>query len=295
MQNWSRTILIIVIAGIATLSLVLLAVALSDIKVEPLTQLPFWLNMNVKMEEYNLPGGDLLLTIVRYIYIGALIMLPIGIIYLIISKVARKQFVKMLLRTLPFAVVLIILLSVLTKMAGQKNVEEKPGFEGAPAAESSNMQTGSQIYIEPSEQLVTTISIIFSTLVLLLLFWVAFWMWRRSQQQSSMVKISEQAQTALDSLQAGGNLRNTIIRCYNEMSQVIADSRGLQRTQSMTPHEFIAFLIGNGFPSEPVHQLTDLFEQVRYGAGDVTPLMERIAIDSLESIVFACRRPVEKG
>jgi hypothetical protein len=295
MDSKRRITLVLVVAGIAILSLFLLAIALSAVRIEPLTQLPFWLDINQGLGRFELPGGEFLLTIARYMYIAALLLLPVGVIYLIISKEARRQFLKMLLRMLPFMIVLIILLSALSRMTGQKKTEQDPGMAGVATPESLNIQSSSEAPSAPSEKLVTIISIIAAAVVLLILLGIAFWVWRRSSRQESLVRIAEQAQSALDSLEAGGDLRNTIIRCYLAMNKAVAESRGLRRSYSMTPQEFTSFLIGNGIPSDPVRQLTLLFEQVRYGSDDVTPLMERIAIDCLESIVTACGRPVEKA
>jgi hypothetical protein len=58
----------------------------------------------------------------------------------------------------------------------------------------------------------------------------------------------------------------------------------------MTPSEFEQALQGKGLPREPVHQLTHLFEEVRYGARQVGEREERQAIDSLSAIVAACTR-----
>jgi hypothetical protein len=88
----------------------------------------------------------------------------------------------------------------------------------------------------------------------------------------------------------GGNLKNTIMRCYYEMSQVINEQRGIRRDRSMTPREFEIYLESNGLPGEPVRQLTHLFEDVRYGDLAVGEKEEQQAQSSLTAIIEAVKR-----
>ena len=50
------------------------------------------------------------------------------------------------------------------------------------------------------------------------------------------------------------------------MSRVLHQQRGIRRHQAMTPREFVVYLEEVGLPTEAVMRLTELFEQVRYGA-----------------------------
>ena len=58
----------------------------------------------------------------------------------------------------------------------------------------------------------------------------------------------------------------------------------------MTPHEFERILQERGLPRGPVHDLTQLFEQVRYGGYNPGRQEERVAVSSLSAIVTACQR-----
>jgi hypothetical protein len=58
----------------------------------------------------------------------------------------------------------------------------------------------------------------------------------------------------------------------------------------MTTHEFEEILQGKGLPDEPIHQLTLLFEDVRYGNLNPGEADETRAISSLGAIVSALRR-----
>jgi hypothetical protein len=70
---------------------------------------------------------------------------------------------------------------------------------------------------------------------------------------------------------------------------VLRDYRLIHRDQDMTPHEFEQMLEHHGLPREPIRQLTELFERVRYGAYSPDRSEEHIAISSLSAIVRACQ------
>lgn len=97
-----------------------------------------------------------------------------------------------------------------------------------------------------------------------------FWLWRRRGQMDDRIstpaeKLVRSAQSALKRIDAGQNLRDVVLRCYQEMTQAVADKRHITRPEYATPHEFILSLEGAGLPAEQVGRLTGLFEAVRYG------------------------------
>lgn len=101
--------------------------------------------------------------------------------------------------------------------------------------------------------------------------------------------MSEEATNTIDALDAGEDFEDAIMQCYAKMSRIISRDRGLVREAAMTPREFERSLIQLGFPNVPVHDLTDLFEEVRYGhfAASVTAI--QIAKNSLNAIVAFCQ------
>jgi hypothetical protein len=129
-------------------------------------------------------------------------------------------------------------------------------------------------------------------LALLLVVGIAGIIWsmsRRNIEVAPMQELAEEAQSALDALQAGADFRNTIIRCYRDMSEALRTQRGIRREEAMTPREFEARLTRHGLPDAPVRQLTRLFELARYGAAMPGELEEDQAITSLSAIIEACR------
>jgi hypothetical protein len=116
--------------------------------------------------------------------------------------------------------------------------------------------------------------------------------WRRTRRKEELPleKIERRAQDAIDELAAGGDLREVIQRCYFRMIDALHEYRNIDRERDVTPHEFELILQRHGLPPDPVHQLTDLFERVRYGAHRPGRQDEQLAVSSLSAIVAACQR-----
>jgi hypothetical protein len=112
---------------------------------------------------------------------------------------------------------------------------------------------------------------------------------RGDTPDSPLDRLGEEAQEAVEALHAGADVKDIIIRLYLQMSQILEDERGIQRGAAMTPDEFEGSLIRLGFPPEPVHTLTWLFEQVRYGAQWLGEAEQRQAQGSLGAIIAHCR------
>jgi type II secretory pathway pseudopilin PulG len=115
-----------------------------------------------------------------------------------------------------------------------------------------------------------------------------FWHHRRSRT-SAWQELAQEAQEALEALQQGGDFKLTIVRCYEDMSRVVREERGLAREAAMTPREFEDYLAGQGLPRAPINTLTRLFEQVRYGSLPAAADDEAAALSCLTEIAESCR------
>jgi hypothetical protein len=113
---------------------------------------------------------------------------------------------------------------------------------------------------------------------------------RRSAKKSSLDLLAREAQGALTRLDAGEDLNNTILRCYREMSRTVLQQRHIRRALSVTPREFEPILVKNGLPAEAVHNLSQLFEMVRYGELTVSKAQEQLARICLQDIIEACQK-----
>jgi hypothetical protein len=102
-------------------------------------------------------------------------------------------------------------------------------------------------------------------------------------------ELLQDAEAAVNDLKAGADLKNVIIRCYLQMTRSLQEERGIERNYAMTVREFETRLNSLGFPAAPVHQLTSLFEKLRYGEQAMDANDEQVAVESLSQIIQFCR------
>lgn len=96
---------------------------------------------------------------------------------------------------------------------------------------------------------------------------LAMWFVRSNDQPVSALRLVElEAEKARLAILTGDELKNVIIHCYRQMGLALQQEQGIEREEYMTAREFERLLGAKGIPYEPVHQLTQLFEAVRYGA-----------------------------
>jgi len=283
-----QRLLVVFFLGIAIVAMLLLSTGLSRLGFLP--GRPFSLEANPPFETEQLspmPGQDIFLFIVRVAYFLALALLPIVIIWLIVSPEARKALLKQLLRLLP---IFIILYLVINRLRGVLSTAVEPTFQGlgAPSEGLSGSSPTDTFAASPSQWLVLVASLGAALFLTVLVAGIAWSVWRRRRPRHPLERLAQEAQNALDALWAGGDLKNVVIRCYLEMSRVVSEQRGIRRDEDMTPREFESYLEEKGLPGEPVRQLTRLFEEVRYGTMIPGENEKRQAVASLTAIVEVC-------
>lgn len=279
-------------AAAALLALVLLAGSLNSLQFEP--------GQPVGLDQlFPNPGdtsastglGELLLKIFRILMMIAWLVLPLFILYLIISKEGRKKFLRDLAIYLPF---LLLLYYLSTRPKGALPMVEAPLVERATldlsVLEGTPVPAAPE-FIPPPNWVTTAATLAIALGIALVFVGVMVVLWRRSHAKAEPLKqVAQEAQSAIRAIEAGGDVREVIMRCYYQMLEALKQYRSIQRGQDITPHEFELVLEQRGLPHEPVHQLTQLFEQVRYGGGAPGRQDERAAINSLGAIVSACER-----
>jgi hypothetical protein len=133
----------------------------------------------------------------------------------------------------------------------------------------------------PPDNLLWIVKIIFFLGVVLLMFvMVLLWQHRKITDYS----IAAEVDSALHAIKHGGELNNVIITCYQNLLKIAQDRQGINREEHVTPREFEVLLSSLGIPSAPIHQLTQLFEKVRYGKKAIDSNDETLAIDCLTAI-----------
>jgi hypothetical protein len=282
-----QKLLVVFSLGIAIVAMLLLSTGLSGLGFLPGRQFSL-ANPPSEMESPPpLPGQDIFLFLVRVVYFVALALLPVLIIWLIVSPEARKAVLKYLLRLLP---IFIILYLTLGRLRGILGTAVEPAVQGvaSPADGLAGSSPTDTFASSPSQWLVLVASLGVALLLMILVAGIAWSIWRRRRLRHPLERLAQEAQNALDALWAGGDLRNIVIRCYLEMSRVVSEQCGIRRNQDMTPREFERYLEEKGLPDEPVRQLTRLFEEVRYGTMIPGEDEKRRAVASLTAIVKVC-------
>jgi hypothetical protein len=133
----------------------------------------------------------------------------------------------------------------------------------------------------PPDSLFWIVKIILFLGVVLLMFAMVYLLQHRKQTDFS---VSAEAGSALHALKQGDDLDNVIITCYLNLLKLAQDRQGVEREEHVTPREFEVLLTSLGIPSTPIHQLTQLFEKVRYGKKAIDSNDEYLAIDCLTAI-----------
>lgn len=98
--------------------------------------------------------------------------------------------------------------------------------------------------------------------------------------EASMVAIGEAAGEAADRIEASAEADNEIFRAWREMTTYL----DVSNPEASTPAEFADAAIEIGMAPADVHELTDLFEVVRYGTSDPTAGREARAVAALRRI-----------
>lgn len=97
-------------------------------------------------------------------------------------------------------------------------------------------------------------------------------------------RLQETARTAIREAEAGGDVLQTVVRCYRDMLELYRQSRYSGRYNALTPRELTAKLGDTGVPREAAEGLTELFERARYGTITLTSEEEAAAIGHLRVI-----------
>jgi hypothetical protein len=241
-------------------------------------------------------NGNWVLVILRGLLILCAIIVPIYVFINLLTPEGRRRLLKGLFQ---FSVLLLLLyfLSRLAESASKQNQRQvaQPTIElggglSTPGSEAEN-QAPDQTKASPWLDVGICLGL---ALVLAVLITILAWgIYRASREAAgdATARLADEAQDALDALLAGGNIRDTVIRCYIQMTQVLAKERNVRREEAMTPREFQEILLTKlKLPETPVRRLTNLFEAVRYGDYRPGKREEMEAIDSLTAIAAACKQ-----
>lgn len=118
---------------------------------------------------------------------------------------------------------------------------------------------------------------------------------RPPPREPLLLELELTAERARAALAAGEDARQVIVACWARMATAVAAGWGVERPGPATAREFGERLGALGLPGAPVRELTGLFEAVRYGRRAATADEEARAVGCLEAIVEACRGRRREG
>ena len=264
---------------------ILIVLSSSLTGVEFLPGQPFFLSAEEQAapeEDFNFKTWNLVGLWKAFGVILLWVVFPLSIIYFSVSPEVRKAVIRRALTLGLTAYAFFLLLRQCDGFNPAKMLNRSLS-EGALEAENAISANFSPDVVPWFEWIANII--FFAALAFLIWYGVRF----LGKRRSPLEEISAEANKVLEELQGGADLKDTVLRCYAEMSRVLQQRKGVRRAQAMTPREFETELKGYGLPDIEVNQLTRLFEMARYGN---TPLGEREhsqALACLEAIVEASR------
>jgi hypothetical protein len=286
-----------IFAGLALLALVLLSASLNSLDISPGKPLSISrLAPPIYGANNTTNSMGWLLTLFRGIMIICWIGLFLYIILLFISKEERKRFLRNLLIFLPLILLLYFYFN--WRLTPKPAEDLNQGLTGNPNPGVVPTTYPPPDFVPPPQWVTTMVAIGIALAITAVISGIFYMLWRQSRNRMRLKEplkmVEQEAQMALDAIIAGGDLRETVIRCYLQMIKALEVYRGIQRDHDMTPHEFELILTKRGMPGEPIHQLTSLFEEVRYGTFRPGRNEEQTAIASLSAIISACQRVAER-
>jgi hypothetical protein len=280
-----RRLWLVLFLGIAITAIALLAASLPQLQLLP--GRPFYLGgpLEASPTPEASAGADasaaLAIALNLLVWIGTPLLL-FSIVWAIVRK--KREYLITLLIVVAWAA---LILYVQIKVVSSPEALWSNSAETTPEEEGETPEPTDVFEPHVPEWLVYAAS---AGLALLLLVMVrALWQGVRPRPQA-VDYLAQEAQRAVEEMNAGAAWQEVVRRCYAEMCQRLKVARGYAREESMTPHEFAAHLEKAGLPIEHIQRLTRLFERVRYGGKDAGPEEQEEAIACLSAVAALCRR-----
>lgn len=284
----NRRFLPFVFLIISLIAIILIAVSVSSMELKTGLPIPGGTGgqSSPEIATEGQPDINIPQSIIQGILAMVFLMLTIFLAINISRKIHYKRLIPILIG-LMLVTLILLFVPKLTIEQPESNVN-RAGEEIIIAVKNYPVETLSK----PPLSFTWIVVFFISCLITIIWFWVSRQRQRKSENVDSVLIEAEKALTALN---AGQDLRNVILACYLEMSKAIKESEGIIRESAMTIREFEELLTGKGIPNNPVHQLTQLFELVRYSDYQTKPGDELIARECLNQIVQHYGKPKNVG
>lgn len=278
--------------GLAIGLIVLLAGSLASVEFLPGEALPLAALIEslqgnpVSFSGVALPGS------VFYLLAGGLwALLIISVIAFVISPEVRRETIKRVIRYTIIILLLHGIIRLLPPFITPEEVAEPPqAADLLDDVPPEPLPSPPEFVVNPPEWIIggVTLALLAALLLVMWLLWRRFF---KPRPATPLEQLTRKVQQTLIDIEAGADLKDTVLCCYGEMSRLFSRERGLDRRQGMTPREFEQFLAGSGLDDEHIRRLTRLFERVRYSARTPGYDEEQEAVACLSAIVQTYGRP----
>ena len=268
----------------ALLALILLSVSLSNLELLPGTPFP-----RVSSIESASFFGKVWLQLAPYSFSfleGFIALVFVGLLIYIGVRLSKIVNLRDLLRP---AIILVIVLSALLLLPRTPINPAATDF-GPPvvmATPPPPETTSAAPLGAPPPLLIWLTSLL---LILGLSFPIIAILRQRLRSPEAEDPILREAEVAVAALLEGQNFSDVILRCYFEMTEAIQLEQGIAREKNLTVREFERQLDEQGFPAQPVRNLTGLFEKARYGKAAIDDEDQDLALESLGAIIRYCQK-----
>jgi hypothetical protein len=277
----------LILLGITILAILLLSSGLSELQFQSGRSLNILDKLGELRSDEPISGkpgeGDFPIEAVVLIFFWT------SLVFALIFAIVSPRYRKLLLRT--FITMLFLLFAFSLMRPSQPDTiiedEEEPAqMDEAVLGQNAGDSPETPDFVsDPPHWFMMVVNVVVA-LLLAAAFWL-LWRFMRARDDDTQTLLVQQAEIALSDLTAGGDLKDVIMRCYASMSQVLYQSRNIQRDEAMTPREFEIHLAEIGLQDRHIQRLTRLFESVRYGASSPGELAQREALDCLRAIARA--------
>jgi hypothetical protein len=234
----------------------------------------------------SLAGGDFIMLVFRGITGLLVLLLPVIILYSLFTPDGRQR----LLVLVVLVVLLLVLADFLEKLPEAERIKEPTVTADAqPPYQEVEATLETLLSETPPPEFTLAVILVVSILLTAAGGAVVWFFWQRKPPDFAFEKLADEARNAVESINAGGDFEEAIMRCYSEMSRVLTAEKGIIRPTSMTPREFEERLGDRGLPQASLNTLTRLFEQARYSRIPAAPQEQNLALACLADIIEACK------
>jgi len=272
----------LILLGLVTLVTVIIAASLPQLEHQPGMPLPEMKNGQVILAPTK-AKPMVFISVNEFVKILLAIILTGAILYLIYKLIRGSDWKNLGSYIQPIIVVSVIVGAIIFVILLLPKSQDTLSMEPPPPTETP-------LVTSPLGQVPALLFWLVGIGLLVSSILLGIWIFASSSRRETTIDLMGLgAQNALQALKSGLGLKNVIVKCYRQMSLALEQEQGIERKDSMTTREFENLLETAGVPHDPIHQLTQLFEAVRYGNWQPNPIDEQKAIHCLEAIMLFSR------